>query len=307
MRAGTEKIEGYLREIFPQARILRMDADTTRKKGSYEKILSAFSSEEADILLGTQMIVKGHDFPGVTLVGILMADLSLYGDDYRAAERTFQLLTQAAGRAGRGTEAGDVVIQTYQPDHYAVRHAERQDFEGFYQEEIAYRRLLRYPPAGHMMAVQIQSEDEDAALHAANEIRLLLMREQFPAGSIPGEGNAGRNQAASQQKAETLQQKPAVPQQKTETLQQKPAAPKPGENENAFQVIGPSGASLKKLRDLFRFVLYIKAEKYDTLVSCKDVIERMTSPAAQKSGSDPGGSMFRNVDVQFDFDPINAF
>ena len=298
-----------------------MDADTTRKKGSYEKILSAFSSEEADILLGTQMIVKGHDFPGVTLVGILMADLSLYGDDYRAAERTFQLLTQAAGRAGRGTEAGDVVIQTYQPDHYAVRHAERQDFEGFYQEEITYRRLLRYPPAGHMMAVQIQSEDEDAALHAANEIRLILMREQFPAGSIPGEGNAGRIQAVPQQKAETLQQKPAVPQQKTETLQQKtaapkqktetlqqkPAAPKPGENENAFQVIGPSGASLKKLRDLFRFVLYIKAEKYDTLVSCKDVIERMTSPAAQKSGSDPGGFMFRNVDVQFDFDPINAF
>ena len=104
------------------------------------------------------MIVKGHDFPSVTLVGILMADLSLYGDDYRSAERTFQLLTQAAGRAGRGTEAGDVVIQTYQPDHYAIRYAARQDYEGFYAEETAYRRLLRYPPAAHMMAVQIQSE-----------------------------------------------------------------------------------------------------------------------------------------------------
>ena len=320
MRAGTEKIEGYLREIFPQARILRMDADTTRKKGSYEKILSAFSSEEADILLGTQMIVKGHDFPGVTLVGILMADLSLYGDDYRAAERTFQLLTQAAGRAGRGTQAGDVVIQTYQPDHYAVRHAEKQDFEGFYEEEIAYRKLLRYPPAGHMMAVQIQSEDEDAALGAANEIRLLLMREQFPTGNIPGEimavrGTTGHGTEACSYEGssgsfscgESTSAGMTAPLRREEAPLRSVAALQHGDGGNVFQVIGPSGASLKKLRDLFRFVLYIKSEKYDTLVSCKDVIERMTSPAGQTGRADTGGSMFRNVDIQFDFDPINTF
>ena len=294
MRAGTEKIEGYLRETFPQARILRMDADTTRKKGNYERILSAFSSEEADILLGTQMIVKGHDFPGVTLVGILMADLSLYGDDYRAAERTFQLLTQAAGRAGRGTEAGDVVIQTYQPDHYAVRHAARQDFEAFYEEEIAYRRLLRYPPAAHMMAVQIQSEDEEAALHAANEIRLRLMEEQNPAGGIPGSMRARGQDPAGERRASGA------------TPEQNLTGERPGGG-HVFQVIGPSGASLKKLRDMFRFVLYIKSEKYDTLVCCKDVIESETSAAGKAGGGKNGDTRFRNVDIQFDFDPINAF
>ena len=254
MRAGTEKIEEYLRETFPQARILRMDADTTRRKGSYEKILSAFSSEEADILLGTQMIVKGHDFPSVTLVGILMADLSLYGNDYRSAERTFQLLTQAAGRAGRGTEAGDVVIQTYQPKHYAIRHAARQDYEGFYAEEIAYRRLLRYPPVGHMMAVQVQSEDEEAALRAANAIRMMLMETH----SLSDRGQ--------------------------------------------IQVIGPSTGSMKKLRDLFRFVIYIKAEKYDTLIVCKDLIEK-----TETQGRQAASIAFRHVEIQFDFDPVNPF
>ena len=259
MRAGTEKIEEYLREEFPQARILRMDADTTRRKGSYEKILSAFSSEEADILLGTQMIVKGHDFPSVTLVGILMADLSLYGDDYRSAERTFQLLTQAAGRAGRGTEAGDVVIQTYQPDHYAIRYAARQDYEGFYAEETAYRRLLRYPPAAHMMAVQIQSEEEEAALAAANLLRMRLMEMQA-------------------------------------------AGADPAERMDPVQVIGPAAGSMKKLRDLFRFVLYIKAEKYDTLIGCKDMIEKTEARERRDSAS-----RFRHVEIQFDFDPINPF
>jgi primosomal protein N' (replication factor Y) len=259
MRAGTEKIEEYLREVFPQARILRMDADTTRRKGSYEKILSAFSSEEADILLGTQMIVKGHDFPSVTLVGILMADLSLYGDDYRSAERTFQLLTQAAGRAGRGTEAGDVVIQTYQPEHYAIRYSAKQDYEGFYAEETAYRRLLRYPPAAHMMAVQIQSEEEEAALAAANLLRMRLMEMQ----------DAGAD---------------------------------PAERMDPVQVIGPAAGSMKKLRDLFRFVLYIKAEKYDTLIGCKDMIEKTEARERRDSAS-----RFRHVEIQFDFDPINPF
>ncbi len=174
MRAGTEQIEEWLKKQFPGARILRMDADTTSGKGSFEKILSAFANEEADILLGTQMIVKGHDFPKVTLVGILMADLSLYANDYRAAERTFQLLTQAAGRAGRGERPGEVVIQTYQPDHYSIVHASKQDYLGFYEEEISYRRLLGYPPVCHMTAVQIQSKNDDRALALAGEIAELL-------------------------------------------------------------------------------------------------------------------------------------
>ncbi len=116
-----------------------MDMDTTKEKDGHEKILEAFANEEADILIGTQMIVKGHDFPNVTLVGVLAADMSLYSDDYRAGERTFQLLTQAAGRAGRGSEKGEVVIQTYSPEHYSIETAAKQDYEGFYKEEIAYR------------------------------------------------------------------------------------------------------------------------------------------------------------------------
>jgi len=160
-KAGTEQVEEAIHREFPEARVLRMDADTTRKKESYEKILSAFADEEADILVGTQMIVKGHDFPAVTLVGVLAADLSLNRNDYRAGERTFQLLTQAAGRAGRGDKPGEVVIQTYQPEHYSVVYAARQDYEGFYREEIAYRELLGYPPVEHMLVVLIVSREQE--------------------------------------------------------------------------------------------------------------------------------------------------
>ncbi|MCM1201571.1 MAG: primosomal protein N' [Bacteroides fragilis] len=160
-KAGTEQIEEAVCKEFPGARVLRMDADSTRSRESYEKILSAFADGKADILIGTQMIVKGHDFPNVTLVGILAADLSLNQNDYRAGERTFQLLTQAAGRAGRGEKPGEVVIQTYQPEHYSIVHAANQDYEGFYEEEIVYRELLQYPPAAHMLAILVISGTEE--------------------------------------------------------------------------------------------------------------------------------------------------
>jgi len=159
--AGTQKVEDGLMKEFPEARVLRMDADTTRKKESYEDILSRFANGEADILVGTQMIVKGHDFPNVTLVGILAADMSLIEDDFRGAERTFQLLTQAAGRAGRGEHPGNVVIQTYQPEHYAIQTAAKQDYEGFYEEEIGFRKLLHYPPAGHLLLILMKAEAEE--------------------------------------------------------------------------------------------------------------------------------------------------
>ena len=169
-RAGTQQIEEKLKEKYPQARVLRMDADTTKKKDSYEEILSAFANGEADVLIGTQMIVKGHDFPNVTMVGIIAADMSLSVGDYRAGERTFQLLTQAAGRAGRGQNPGEVVIQTYQPEHYSVVHAAAQDYESFYEEEILYRELLQYPPAAHMMAVQIFAKEEAAGYELSNKL-----------------------------------------------------------------------------------------------------------------------------------------
>ncbi|MBO6015040.1 MAG: primosomal protein N' [Lachnospiraceae bacterium] len=181
-KAGTQQIEEQLARLFPSARVLRMDGDTTKKKDDYERILSAFMNEQADILVGTQMIVKGHDFPKVTLVGILAADLSLSANDYRGAERTFQLITQAAGRAGRGNLPGEVVIQTYQPEHYAIQYAMRHDYDGFYREEIAYRRLAGYPPVSHLLAILLQSKKEDQlqtlATELAGRIRETALRER---------------------------------------------------------------------------------------------------------------------------------
>ncbi len=166
-RAGTQQIEELIRREFPSARVLRMDTDTTGGKEGHEKILSAFANGQGDILIGTQMIVKGHDFPNVTLVGILAADLSLYVDDFRSGERTFQLLVQAEGRAGRGEREGEAVIQTYSPDHYAIVHAANQDYEGFYEEEMEYRMMAGYPPCENLMAVYLSAESEDLLEKAA--------------------------------------------------------------------------------------------------------------------------------------------
>ena len=249
-KAGTQQVEEKLKELFPEAGILRMDADTTRTKDSYEKILSAFANGEARILIGTQMIVKGHDFPNVTLVGILAADLSLSVSDYRAGERTFALLTQAAGRAGRGNLPGEVVIQTYQPEHYSIVHAAAQDYEGFYEEEILYRELLRYPPACHMMAVQIFAKDEKKGKMLASDLAAF-------AGSFQDE---------------TLK---AV---------------------NRLTVIGPAPAGIGKVKDIFRFIFYVKFENYDKLVEIKDGLEEKVQSLQLK-----------NEMMQIDFNPVNAF
>ena len=169
-RAGTQQIEDLVKREFPQARVLRMDMDTTKNKGGHEKILAKFADEEADIMIGTQMIVN------VTLVGVLAADMSLYSDDYRSGERTFQLLTQAAGRAGRGRRPGEVIIQTYSPDHYSIRMAARQDYEGFYEKEMNYRDLMGYPPASQLMAVLMTGSDENKLTTAAEYLKKYVIR-----------------------------------------------------------------------------------------------------------------------------------
>ena len=181
-RAGTQQIEDLVKKRFPEAKILRMDMDTTRQKDAHEKILEAFANEEADILVGTQMIVKGHDFPNVTLVGVLAADMSLYTDDYRSGERTFQLLTQAAGRAGRGERPGDVVIQTYDPGHYAIEAAAAQDYEMFYEQEIAYREMMGYPPAENLTAVHVSCEDEELLEKGCHYLKEYILRIK---GNVP--------------------------------------------------------------------------------------------------------------------------
>lgn len=249
-RAGTQQIEDKVKEMFPEARVLRMDADTTGKKESYEEILSAFANREADILIGTQMIVKGHDFPQVTLIGVIAADMSLSVGDYRASERTFDLLTQAVGRAGRGILPGEAVIQTYQPEHYSIVHAAAQDYEGFYEEEILYRELLRYPPACHMLAVQIFAAKEENGQKLAQMLADAAKKHVTETDSV----------------------------------------------DKRLLVIGPAPAGIGKLHDIFRFVFYIKYEKYDKLIEIKDELEAQVQ-----------GMQLKNESMQIDFDPVNAF
>ena len=265
--AGTEQAEQLLQKEYPQARILRMDADTTKSKDGYEKILSAFANEEADILIGTQMIVKGHDFPKVTLVGVLLADLSLHMGDYRAAERTFQLLTQAAGRAGSGTRPGNVVMQTYDPENYSIRYAAEQDYEGFYREELSYRQMLRFPPAEHLLSIQIISgSEEHAALFARSTRALLEKLWEKERRRHTAEGNGVQSASAA---------------------------------EKELLIIGPAAAAVEKLRDEFRQVLYVKSPDYDKLTFCKDNIEAAVHRAGESRDMD---TVF-----QFDFDPMNVF
>ena len=176
--SGTQKIEEELQALFPEARLIRMDSDSVKGRDAYEKLLRKVDQREVDILLGTQMIAKGHDFPAVTLVGVIDADVGLNLPDFRSAEKTFQLITQAAGRAGRGELGGEVVIQTMNPNHYSIRHSTTHNYEGFYDEEIVFRRELHYPPLGRIIKIEIKSPKEEQASEAAttaqNRIRHLI-------------------------------------------------------------------------------------------------------------------------------------
>ena len=161
---------------FPRARICRMDSDTTAGKGAQEKILYALEQKEIDILVGTQMITKGHDFPFITLVGVISADTSLNMPDFRAAEKTFQMLTQVAGRGGRGDAPGRVIIQTFNPQHYALRHTQQHDYQSFYSDEMEFRKALQYPPFGRIINLRLSSAKKDALLETAQELGLLARK-----------------------------------------------------------------------------------------------------------------------------------
>jgi primosomal protein N' (replication factor Y) len=175
---GTQKVEEELRALFPDARLTRMDSDSVKGRDAYDRLLGQVDRREVDILLGTQMVAKGHDFPAVTLVGVVDADVGLNLPDFRSAEKTFQLITQAAGRAGRGDAVGEVVIQTMNATHYSIRHSTTHDYEGFYHEELAYRTQLGYPPIGRIIKLEIKSPDESLAAEAAktakDRIRYLM-------------------------------------------------------------------------------------------------------------------------------------
>ncbi len=245
---GTQKVEEYVRKEFPKARVLRMDTDTTRNKGGHQAILEAFAGHQADILVGTQMIVKGHDFPKVTLVGIIAADLSLYAGDFRAGERTFQLLCQAAGRAGRDVLPGEVVIQTYHPEHYSITTAADGDYDTFYEQELAYRSMMQYPPVSHMLLILVTSKQEDQARQAARHLGEVL--------KVYYEQNA-----------------------------------------LSAKTIGPAPATVAKLNDTYRFVIYIKHQDYEELVGVKNYLE----------GYFLYSEHFTGCSLQFDFDPMSGY
>jgi primosomal protein N' (replication factor Y) len=167
---GSEKVEDELHREFPEARVARLDRDTATGRRQYEDILQGFRDRSYDILVGTQMIAKGHDIPNVTLVGVVSADVGLGIPDFRAAERTFQLLTQVAGRAGRGSLPGIVLIQTINPDHYAVRMAAAQDYQSFYQKELSFRRMMHYPPFSAMANILVRHEQQEMAMRMSADL-----------------------------------------------------------------------------------------------------------------------------------------
>jgi len=182
--AGTEQVERALHTIFPHVRTIRLDADTTKHKGSHDKLFKQFRAGKADVLIGTQMIAKGLHFPSVTLVGVLNADAALHIPDFRAAEQVFQLITQVSGRSGRSSLKGEVLLQTQIPDHPTIQHAARLDYPAFFREEIEIRKMFNFPPACHLVKVTFTSKSVEAALHYGQEIRSFLISKLPPGFEI---------------------------------------------------------------------------------------------------------------------------
>jgi primosomal protein N' (replication factor Y) len=168
--AGSEQMEERLRALFPQAHVARLDRDTARTKRAFEQVLSAFAAGRVDVLVGTQMVAKGHDFQRVTLVGVVSADAQLGFPDFRAAERTFQLLTQVAGRAGRGALAGEVLVETHYPEHYAIELAARQDYASFFEKELHFRRMMHYPPFTALATLLLRSTNVEQAIKWSRQL-----------------------------------------------------------------------------------------------------------------------------------------
>jgi primosomal protein N' (replication factor Y) len=185
---GTQKVEDILGKLFPQARVRRMDADVMKRKEDYRRVLGEFRRGEIDILVGTQMIAKGLHFPNVTLVGIIYADMALHQPDFRAGERTFQLLTQVAGRAGRGDIEGEVFVQAFTPFHPAIQFARRHDFVGFYEQELEFREQLKYPPVGRVALLTLKGRNEEKVKFSAEHVkREVEAKAVAPKGRPPGD------------------------------------------------------------------------------------------------------------------------
>jgi primosomal protein N' (replication factor Y) len=253
---GTQKIEEEIKNIFPSSEVLRMDADTTRGIGSHGRILVAFEKGDIDILVGTQMVAKGHDFPNVTLVGVVSADIGLNLPDFRSSEYTFQLLTQVSGRSGRGEIAGEVVIQTYAPTNYSILSAQKQDYNAFYKQEITKREELTYPPFSKIIRLITQSRDEEKAKTTAEELGKILR------GKIPLNSPLAKGENPELVQGSTLQEQinpPLSPFTKG-GIGEDSKGGKRGLEQSFLQILGPAPAPLTKIRNSYRYHIIIKGK-----------------------------------------------
>ncbi len=240
---GTQRVEEELSKLFPGIRVIRMDVDTTTEKGSHEKWLTMFGERKADVLLGTQMVAKGLDFPFVTLVGVIAADTSLHLPDFRAAEKTFQLLTQVAGRAGRHELPGEVVVQTYNPEHYAITTAQHHDYEAFVQEELRHRRFMAYPPFCRLILVTL-SDEQLALLITTGEKFAALVRQLVAAAGVRSSDD--------------------------------------GDGSRYIDILGPVASPIPRIKDRYRFQCMLKYRgNVDAVVILKQAIQTLAGPKGQ--------------------------
>jgi len=266
---GTENLEDQLKKKFPAMRIARVDRDTMTRKGELDQILLDFQAGSLDMLVGTQMIAKGHDFPNVTLVGVVSVDIGLGLPDLRSAERTFQLITQVAGRSGRGEKTGSVLIQTYYPEHYALRHAMRQDYESFYAEEIRYRERLAYPPFFVLASIMIKHRDLAKAMRNATILRQALdtaVRERAGNSELPSLRRRGGTASVTGWLVDS----------------------------NSVRILGPAPASLSRLKNKYRIQIILKSQSRRALRETLDIA---------LADAEHRGCEMRSVFVEID--PVN--
>ena len=284
---GTERVEQEVKKLFPEIRTIRMDKDTTQRKGAHGALLQSFHDGKAQCLVGTQMIVKGHDFPNVTVVGVMLADLGLFDSDFRSGERCFDLLTQAAGRAGRGERPGHVVIQTYRPEHYVIQTAETQDYHQFYTYEMAYRRLLGYPPVTHMLGILMAAKDEKAVVAYSEALaeRLKALTES----TVPSEEADTEVHNGAVMTVDTEQEEDDGAETTSRSGQ------KVHSNRRECVLTGPGNAYIYKMNEVYRRVIYVRSEKEELLKRIPRMLKEEVDAAYETKG----------IEVHYDFDPMH--
>src|SRR5947207_4320111 len=283
---GTERVEDTLAKLFPHARVRRMDSDALKRKDDFRRILGDFRAGKIDILVGTQMIAKGLHFPNVTLVGIIYADLSLHQPDFRAGERTFQLLTQVAGRAGRGEVEGEVIVQAFTPFHPAIQYARRHDFAGFYEQEIEFREQLKYPPLTRAALLTLKGRNEDKVKFSADHVRRELgkLTSSNASASLPGGVGGGAQEDAPLKRREDMPNKSS--ESDAPTLQR---------SHTPFReliIAGPAPAPLLRAETYYRYQLMLRTRQMSKLSrSLANLRETLTLP--------------EDVSLTVDVDPVN--